>query len=292
MRQIDMSSTAISQRLRQASELRDLSLSLMKAKQAHDVKLAAEDLRRDGHVTVRRVANEHEISIYRRAIGEAVDRYSTEQRDLEERDTYGKAFLQITNLWRKDEVVKRFVFTKKFAQIAADLLGVEKVRLYHDQALFKEPGGGHTPWHQDKFYWPLDTDKMITMWMPLGDINEEMGLMRFGSGSHVDGPVENVEISDESEEIFSTYLSKRGFEISGPSSMRAGDATFHLGWTVHSAGANRSDQMREVMTVIYFADGARITEPSSTYQQADLDAWFPGQKPGEYAASELNPVLN
>jgi len=287
-----MSSAAISRRLKQAGELRDLSLSLMKAKQAHDVKLAAEDLRRDGHVTLCRVANEQEISIYRRAIGEAVDRYSTEQRDLEERDTYGKAFLQITNLWRRDEIVKRFVFTKKFAQIAADLLGVEKVRLYHDQALFKEPGGGHTPWHQDKFYWPLDTDKMITMWMPLVDINEEMGLVRFASGSHLDGPVENVEISDESEEVFSRYLSERGFEINGPSSMRAGDATFHLGWTIHSAGGNRSDQMREVMTVIYFADGARITEPSSKYQQADLEAWFPGQKPGELAASPLNPVMN
>ena len=42
MKQVDMSSAAITRRLRQASELRDLSLSLMKAKRAHDEKLAAE----------------------------------------------------------------------------------------------------------------------------------------------------------------------------------------------------------------------------------------------------------
>lgn len=292
MKKVDMSTEAIVRRLELAGQLRDLSISVMNAKLFNDAKLAANNLRRDGHVVLRRVANEAEISIYRRAIEETVEQLSTERRDLDERDTYGKAFLQITNLWRKNEIVKRFVFTKKFAQIAADLLGVAKVRLYHDQALFKEPGGGHTPWHQDKFYWPLDTDKMITMWMPLVDIDDEMGLIRFASGSHVDGPVENVEISDESEEIFSRYVAERGFEIAGPTRMRAGDATFHLGWTIHSAGPNRSGQMREVMTVIYFADGARITEPNGPHQQADLEAWFPGQQPGEIAASELNPVVN
>ncbi|HEX6126358.1 MAG TPA: phytanoyl-CoA dioxygenase family protein [Pyrinomonadaceae bacterium] len=247
---------------------------------------------RDGHILLRGVASTLKISEYRSAISNAVLRLASEHRDLNDRDTYGKAFLQVTNLWQKDDAVKRFVFVKKFAQVAADLLGVEKVRLYHDQALFKEPGGGHTPWHQDKFYWPLDTQKMITMWMPLVDVDQEMGLVRFASGSHAGGAVENVEISDESEEIFSRYVADRGFPVEGPKHMAAGDATFHLGWTIHCAGANRSDKMREVMTVIYFADGARITHPTSKFQQADLETWLPDQFPGDIAASPLNPVLN
>ncbi len=41
MKKVDMSSEAITRRLRQASQLRDLSLSLMKAKKAHDEKVAA-----------------------------------------------------------------------------------------------------------------------------------------------------------------------------------------------------------------------------------------------------------
>lgn len=247
---------------------------------------------KNGHALVRQAATIDEIEVHRMAIIDAVRRLSTESRPLEYRTTYDKAFLQVTNLWQKDEAVKRFVFERSFAQIAADVLGVEKVRLYHDQALFKEPGGGHTPWHQDKFYWPLDTDKIITMWMPLVDIDEEMGMITFASGSHRKGPIDNVEISDESEELFTAYVAEEKFRIEQPSQMRAGDATFHLGWTIHSAGPNLSDRMREVMTVIYFADGARITEPTSKYQQADLDAWFPGQKPGEIAASPLNPVMN
>ncbi len=44
---------------------------------------------------------------------------------------------------------------------------VEGVRVYADQALYKEPHGGYTPWHCDAFYWPLATDKAITAWVPL-----------------------------------------------------------------------------------------------------------------------------
>lgn len=256
------------------------------------VSLPSRAIWKDGHVLVRKVASPDEIREHGPAIGAAVRRLSAERRSLEDRSTYDKAFLQVTNLWQRDEAVKRFVFERKFAQIAADLLGVEKVRLYHDQALFKESGGGHTPWHQDKFYWPLDTDKMITMWMPLVDVSDEMGLVRFASGSHLRGGVDNVEISDESEEVFSRFVSENHFAIQSPKSMSAGDATFHLGWTIHSAGPNKSETMREVMTIIYFADGARIIEPTSEYQQADLEAWFPDRRPGEIAASPLNPVMN
>jgi ectoine hydroxylase-related dioxygenase (phytanoyl-CoA dioxygenase family) len=252
----------------------------------------SDELWDNGHVLVRQAASLEFVAKNRNPISEAVRKLSRETRSLEDRSTYDKAFLQVTNLWQKDNAVKRFVFEKRFAQLAADLLGVEKVRLYHDQALFKEPGGGHTPWHQDKYYWPLDTDKMITMWMPLIDIDAEMGAITFASGSHKSGAIENIGISDESEALFDRYISENNFEIAKPSTMKAGDATFHLGWTIHSAGSNRSDKMREVMTIIYFADGAKITTPNSVHQSADLGAWFPGQKPGEIAGSELNPIMN
>lgn len=44
---------------------------------------------------------------------------------------------------------------------------VDGVRIYHDQALNKEPGGGYTPWHCDGYYWPLQSDKILTAWVPL-----------------------------------------------------------------------------------------------------------------------------
>lgn len=249
--------------------------------------------RQHGHILLRGVAGPVEIERFQPAIENASYKYNKETRSLEERDTYGRAFLQITNLWQRDEEVKKFVFEKKVAQIAADLLGVEKVRLYHDQALFKEPNGGKTPWHQDQYYWALDTTKTITMWMPLVDIDEETGMIRFASGSHKKGAISSLEISDESEETYNKYIAENDFPVFRADAMKAGDATFHLGWTIHSAGANNSaEKTREVMTIIYFADGARITPPQNKHQIADIKAWMGGKSVGEIADSELNPILN
>ncbi len=169
----------------------------------------------DGFAMVRGLASAAEMTIYRKAILDAVIRYNTETRPLSERDTYGKAFLQVMNLWTKDEAARNFTLARRFAKVAAELMGVPGVRLYHDQALFKEPGGGHTPWHQDGFYWPVDQTKAVTMWMPMVDISEVMGSMTFAVGSNRDGlvPVEN-EISDDSEAFFDRYVSEKGYTLS------------------------------------------------------------------------------
>jgi ectoine hydroxylase-related dioxygenase (phytanoyl-CoA dioxygenase family) len=79
-------------------------------------------------------------------------------------------------------------------------MGVAGVRLYHDQALYKEAGGGHTPWHQDQQYWPLDGVKCVTLWMPLVHAStKEMGTMRFADGSQELGYLGSLNVSDDSE---------------------------------------------------------------------------------------------
>lgn len=247
--------------------------------------------RKNGHTLINNVLNAEEAAVYRTVINDAAYKYNTEKRKLEERDTYGKAFLQIMNLWEVDQQVKRYTLAKRFAKIAADLLGVENVRLYHDQALYKEPGGGFTPWHQDQYYWPLSTTNTITMWMPLMNISEEMGMLTFASGSHRSGFVENVAISDASEALLEKHIKDKGFAVTRAKTMQAGDATFHYGWTLHNASGNASTVTREVMTIIYFADGATVTAPQNEHQEADRQRWLSALPPGSYAASALNPLL-
>lgn len=249
------------------------------------------EFRLHGHTLIKQVLSPEEVSVYRSVIEKAAERHNTERRKLEERDTYGKAFLQIMNLWRVDEQVRQFVMAKRFAKIAADLLGVEHVRLYHDQALFKEPGGGATPWHQDQYYWPVDTTNTVTMWMPLVDITIDMGMLTFASGSHTKGAVLSHEISDESETAFDRYVRENKFDISRAATMNAGDATWHYGFTIHNAPPNHSDRMRSVMTIIYIADGAAITTPSNSWQENDRKTWFLDLPPGAAAASDINPLL-
>lgn len=168
-------------------------------------------------------------------------------------------------------------------------MGVDGVRIYHDQALFKEPGGGFTPWHQDQYYWPVDTDNTVTMWLPLVDLTTEMGILSFASRSHTRGYLGTLPISEESEETFNRYIEAEGMEVSRQPSMRAGDATFHYGWNLHSAPGNYSDRVREVMTVIWVADGCRVTPPINPNQERDISRWMPGLKPGDKVATDLNP---
>ncbi len=246
----------------------------------------------NGHVMLPHVCSPEEIEVYRPILNAATARYNTETREMKDRDTYGKAFLQIMNLWVRDEAVRNYSLAKRFGKIAADLMGVDAVRLYHDQALYKEPGGGHTPWHQDQYYWPLETKgiETLTMWMPLVDVTLEMGALTFASGSHEDGFQGQIKISDESESHFENLVKLKGYPVTN-CAMKAGDATFHSGWTLHCAPRNQSSTMREVMTIIFFADGVKAMEPDNNNRADDLAGWLPGIKPGELAASPINPVV-
>lgn len=266
------------------AELPDLSAPYQVSQEEID------SYRRDGHVTLRGVLKPEETAAYRRVITEAVQRLNQESRPLEERDTYGKAFLQTMNLWEFDEAVARFTLGKRFAKVAAELMGVGRVRLYHDQALFKEAGGGPTPWHQDQFYWPLDC-RTTTMWMPLVEATTEMGTMKFAAGSQSGGYIAAIGISDESERFFEDYISEKGHEVQESGTLKLGDVSFHNGWVLHSAGGNRTETMREAMTIIYYEDGARLIEPDHVNRENDLARWFPDQKPGELAASRINPLV-
>jgi hypothetical protein len=116
---------------------------------------------------LRGVATADEVAACREWILSTQEQFGANRQPLEERNTYAKAFLQGLNLWVQDDGVRRFVLLRRFAKVAANLLGVDGVRLYHDQSLLKEPRGRPTPWHQDQHYWPLATRNTITMWMPL-----------------------------------------------------------------------------------------------------------------------------
>lgn len=259
-----------------------------------DYRLSPADIaafRRDGHILLRGVASPAEVAAYQPYIKAAVDRYNTEHRPVAERDTYAKAFLQIMNLWVRDEVVRRFTLARRFARIAAELMGVKGVRIYHDQALYKEPGGGLTPWHQDQYYWPVDTDHTLTMWMPLIDVIPEMGTMVFASGSQDTGYIGDLPISDKSEEVFKQFVKERGYQLDPTPAMSAGDATFHGGWTLHCAPGNKTGMTREVMTIIYVADGSHAIKPDNKNRANDLADWMPGLKPGDLVASPLNPMV-
>ena len=267
-----------------ATELPELATDYSLAPQA------ISDYDRDGHVLVRGLASRQEVDAYYPCIADALEANKKENRKLEDRGTYHKAFIQVGNLWEIDERVKRYVLARRFAKVAAELMQVDGVRIYHDQALFKEPSGGHTPWHQDQYYWPIDSDKTITMWMPLVDCPSEMGPMIFASGVHGAGSFGEVAIGDESAKFFTEKAKREEWPLR-IYELNAGDATFHSGWTPHKAPGNSTNRMRPVMTIIYMAHDVKVSTPTNQNQPIDMARFFPGKKPGDLAATELNPLV-
>jgi len=246
--------------------------------------------RENGHILLRSVASPGEVEGIRPAIDRVMDDVGVRKDTQGRIDDYSSLFRQVTNMWRLNAAVREFVCAERFARIAAALMGVEGVRLYHDQGLYKPAGGKPTPWHQDQFYWPLETDHTVTMWMPLIDLTRDMGTMLFAARSHREGALLDASISDESNRMFEKLVSERGWKIESDD-IRCGDATFHAGWTVHSAHPNTSGIVRKVLTVIYFADGTKVAEPANQFRRTDMEVFLPGCRPGDNAASPLNPLL-
>ena len=165
----------------------------------------------NGFVKLPDVFSSEMLSVYGREISLKVRELNTMHLPMVERDTYQKAFLQVINLWRHSGIVEEFVFGKRLARIAAVLLEVDGVRMYHDQALYKEPGGGFTPWHADQYYWPLASEKVCTAWIPLQQTHLDMGPLEFSAKSHHYADGRNLKISDESEVMIQNMLKRQQF---------------------------------------------------------------------------------
>lgn len=241
-------------------------------------------------IKLKDVLDEETIAHFNEVISAQVNKMNTENTALEDRSTYGKAFLQLFNLWREDEGVKALIFSKRLAQIAAELMRVDGVRLYHDQALFKEGGGGITPWHADQYYWPLESDKTVTAWIPLQGTPLEMGPLEFSAGSHAIVEGRELEIGDESEAIIQKTLRVTDFEHV-IEAFDIGEVSFHSGWIFHRAGANVTNEMRKVMTIIYMDKDMILKNPVNKNQENDWHTWCPGAKVGEVIDTPLNPLI-
>ncbi len=251
---------------------------------------AIDHFREEGYVKLKQLFSPAVLRFYGDAITRQVVRLNRLTKPMAERTTYERAFLQVMNLWRKDEICRQFSFSKRLARIAAQLMGVSGVRIYHDQALYKEAGGGFTPWHADQYYWPLSNDNTCTVWVPLQPTPLEMGPLAFAARSHRFDYGRDFEISDESEAKIQEMLAAQNFTyVEEPYEL--GEVSFHSGWTFHRAGGNSSPQARAVMTIIYMEDGVRLIKPRHQHQQQDWDMWLPGCQIGEVANSKLNPVL-
>jgi ectoine hydroxylase-related dioxygenase (phytanoyl-CoA dioxygenase family) len=224
--------------------------------------------KKNGFVVLKKVLNGFPLSHAKKVIRSAVLlRKESDKRTLAEKTPYEQSFLQCGFLCWDFPAVKDYVFGKRFAGIAKQLMEADGARLWHDQALFKESKGRHTPVHQDSSYWPVkNPEQTTTMWMALSKASIKNGCLYFYPGSQK-WEREYVDIFNNPHEPDKVKENKKIY-----TPLNEGDVTFHSGLTFHGTDSNQTFNMREGMTVIYIADGNRFDssdERNSTHKSCE-----------------------
>lgn len=244
---------------------------------------------RDGYVVLREVMSADEIRACRPVFSAALAQFNSQTASTTDSAEH-RALLQIINTRTRSAALRHVVLARRFAKIAADLLGVAAVRVYFDQMLYKEPRSFISHWHQDHTYFPLQTDDVVTIWIPLVDVTADMGVLVYAPGSHRLGDLGSKPDYEEAQTELPAFVRERGYHSVTTGPMAAGDATMHSGWVLHGALANRSPRMREAISITYYPDGTRLAEPNNEYQRRALALGFPGMSPGDPAAAAITPI--
>ena len=199
--------------------------------------------RRDGFAHIPSVLTEDEVDRYREA---AARRY-----DADTGLAYaGRIFRQIIQVWKTDEVLRELTFNADLASIATQLAGVP-LRLWHDQLLVKAPhNGAKTEYHQDAPYWPHENSRhSLSAWIALTDVTVERGCMTFIPGQQDRHDIRAIDLTGGTD-LF-TAAPDLIWEERVTIPLRAGDVTFHNGYTPHTANANDTDEFRWAQVNIY-----------------------------------------
>lgn len=206
-------------------------------------------------------------------------------------DGGANGFLSLEMVWLDNPLVRRFVLSPRIAKICTDLLGVDRVRLYHDNVLSKEPGCGRTPWHYDDHHFPLATQDVVTAWIAAQAIPVAMGPLSFAGPIDIHRLVADVPFNktDTSYDRHVAQLFRDHAVAIDESPFALGEVSFHHNLNFHTAGPNRTTRSRIVLANTFFADGARIVD-DPTIVSGDWRKFMPGCEPGGLAASDLNPV--
>jgi ectoine hydroxylase-related dioxygenase (phytanoyl-CoA dioxygenase family) len=232
----------------------------------------------DGIVVLRGLFDAGWVGLLRQAADEGLDRPTEFGEELAAARGDQGRFFHDTFMWRQNELCRRFVFDSPAAEIAAMLMRAEKVNIFFDQWLIKEPGTpARTPWHHDLPYWPIDGWKICSLWLALDPVTPESGAVEYIKGSHRWGrrykpatfsgqhdyreplpPVPDIDAMRDELQIVQ-------FEL------QPGDCTIHHGLLVHGAPGNTRLDRRRRASVTRWAGDDAVYRPREGLQDMPAD---------------------
>ncbi|MCB1387354.1 MAG: phytanoyl-CoA dioxygenase family protein [Nitratireductor sp.] len=255
-----------------------------------------EAFRRDGVVCIRGLFSPAEVELGRKGIDANIAAPSPRAKVASAPGDPGY-FLEDFCNWQENPSYRDLIFNSSVGAVAGQLMGSEKVRLYHDHLLVKEPNTkARTPWHQDQPYYNIDGMQNCSMWAPMDPVARESTL-EFVAGTHA-GPwlMPRSFMSNEAKwfpegslaDLPDIEADRSAYNILGWE-MEPGDAVFFHMLTLHASGGV-GNARRRVLSVRFLGDDMRHTPRAWTTSPEfpGLESELPAGAPMEHA---LFPVL-
>ncbi len=222
-----------------------------------------ESYQQNGFIVIDDFLTPDELEHWRQAVGEAITSRGNTKLAGREKDAkwqagdgyYDRVFVQRINLWQDSPAMHKLMLDPRLGKMATELAGVEGIRIWHDQALIKQPWGNPTGWHLDNPYWSFYSKQAISIWVALDDVTKDNGCLYFVPGTHKTATFENANIGQNIGDLFRVYSDWGTLEAT-PAIMKAGSCSFHNGLVAHGAGANMTPRARRAMTCAYMPDGS------------------------------------
>ena len=219
---------------------------------------------RDGAVCLRGLLNADEVALLRAGIDANIAAPSPRAKVASRADDPGFFIEDFCN-WQGNDAYRRVIFDSPLAAAAGRLMQSQRVRLYHDHMLTKEPGTrAPTPWHQDQPYYNIEGDMNVSMWIPVDPVRRHSTL-EFVAGSHKGPWLMPRSFMDHQAKWF-----PEGSLADLPDIAGRRDEHRILGWEVepgdvvcfhmlalHASGGVDGDRRRRVFSVRFLGDDIR-----------------------------------
>lgn len=251
-----------------------------------------ETYQRDGVVLVRGLFATH-VDTLRRGVARNMAEPGPYASENQKAGETGRFFDDYCN-WTRIPEFQEVVNDPQVAAVAGELMRSDRVQMFHDHVLVKEPGTSMaTPWHQDGPYYFVEGQQNVSFWSPLDPVRG--ATLRCVAGSHL----------WEKEVLPTRWVSEEGFfpdegqymPIPDPDAgnmrvvefdMEPGDAVAFNFRILHGARGNTSDARRRAFSLRLVGGDARYIErPGRTSPP------FPGHDmiPGQMLREDWFPVL-
>ncbi len=218
------------------------------------------DWERDGAVCVRGALSSEHVALATEAIETNLANLSPYAQRASSADD--AAFVEDFRNWDRIPAMERFIRESPAAAIAGELTGSNRIRLYHDHVLVKEPGTKQaTPWHQDQPYYNVAGTQNASMWFPVDPVDRSSTL-EFIAGSHK-GPwfMPRTFLDEQAKWFPEGSLAELPDFACDPERYRVigwelepGDAVFFNMVVVHGSAGVTGPNRRRVLSVRFLGD--------------------------------------